>query len=305
MDESLHQQVTSIAQRLFGDKTRLQACRSLSGGCISQAWICDLTGSTDQPSNGQMFVKVNNAAFIDAFIAEHQGLTDLANVGVIRIPECYAAEVCGEWAILICEAIRAQEPNADFDTRFGAALATHHRRSLDSAPTRYGYHRDNRLGSAMQHNRWSDNWCEFFCKHRLGYQLDWARRTRSGSHRLHQTIERVIEATTDLLAGQNEPPVLIHGDLWKGNILCDADHQPVLIDPAVYYAPREAELGMLLWLGGCTPGFYEAYQQQWPMADGWQKRVGLYTLYHQFNHVNLFGSGYEAACLSTAKTLLA
>lgn len=31
-----------------------------------------------------------------------------------------------------------------------------------------------------------------------------------------------------------EPPALLHGDLWSGNFLCDANVREVLIDPAVY-----------------------------------------------------------------------
>ena len=36
-------------------------------------------------------------------------------------------------------------------------------------------------------------------------------------------------------------PVLLHGDLWSGNISQSEDGDPVIFDPASYYGHNEAE----------------------------------------------------------------
>ncbi len=70
------------------------------------------------------------------------------------------------------------------------------------------------------------------------------------------------------------------------------DGEPALIDPAVYYGDREAELAMCRLFGGFPPDFYRAYDRAWPPAPGRDERVQLYQLYHLLNHLNLFGESY-------------
>ena len=92
----------------------------------------------------------------------------------------------------------------------------------------------------------------------------------------------------------SEAPALLHGDLWSGNLLGDAQGRPVLIDPAVYYGHREMDLAMTRLFGGFDPGFHTAYQAEWPLEAGWEERVDLCNLYPLLVHVNLFGGSYVA-----------
>ena len=72
--------------------------------------------------------------------------------------------------------------------------------------------------------------------------------------------ERLLEAVPALLAGRDVPASLLHGDLWCGNWLASAGGEPVLIDPAVYYGDREADLAMTALFGGFGAAFYRAYE---------------------------------------------
>jgi fructosamine-3-kinase len=85
---------------------------------------------------------------------------------------------------------------------------------------------------------------------------------------------------------------LLHGDLWGGNWLATAAGEPALIDPAVYYGHREADLAFTELFGGFPAAFYAAYQSAWPLENGYEERKDLYNLYHLLNHLNLFGEGY-------------
>jgi len=78
----------------------------------------------------------------------------------------------------------------------------------------------------------------------------------------------------------------------------------VIFDPASYYGHREAEFGMMRLFGGFGARCEAAYQEVWPFQPGVDRRIALYQLYHQLNHLNLFGPSYYDGCLSTARSLL-
>ena len=79
------------------------------------------------------------------------------------------------------------------------------------------------------------------------------------------------------------------------------DGEPVLVDPAVYFAAREAEFGMTTLFGGFDQSFYDAYNEAWPLPEGSETRIEIYRLYHLLNHLNLFGSGYRDGCIRIMK----
>ena len=89
-----------------------------------------------------------------------------------------------------------------------------------------------------------------------------------------------------------EQPALLHGDLWSGNLIVDDKGQPCLIDPAVHFGHREADLAMTRLFGGFQEKFYDAYQEAFPLGPDFEERVELFNLYPLMVHVNLFGGSY-------------
>jgi len=77
-----------------------------------------------------------------------------------------------------------------------------------------------------------------------------------------------------------------------GNWLSTTSGEPALIDPAVYYGHREADLAFTELFGGFSTDFCAAYNQVWPLDNDYKERKDLYNLYHLLNHLNLFGEGY-------------
>eukprot|EP00246_Nothoceros_aenigmaticus_P002314 TRINITY_DN1315_c0_g1_i3.p1 TRINITY_DN1315_c0_g1~~TRINITY_DN1315_c0_g1_i3.p1 ORF type:complete len:119 (-),score=14.19 TRINITY_DN1315_c0_g1_i3:188-544(-) len=107
--------------------------------------------------------------------------------------------------------------------------------------------------------------------------------------------QKLLQKLPSLLGDVNVKPCLLHGDLWSGNISCDKDGSPVILDPACYYGHNEAEFGMS-WCANLDMNFYKAYFEVLPKQGGFEKRVELYKLYHYLNHYNMFGSGYRSSC---------
>ena len=105
-----------------------------------------------------------------------------------------------------------------------------------------------------------------------------------------------------VLKGHQPAPSLLHGDLWSGNAGFTPEG-PVVFDPAVYYGDREADLAMTELFGGFPLEFYRAYNEAWPLAEGYQQRKHLYNLYHLLNHLNLFGGGYLGQVMASLSLL--
>ena len=94
------------------------------------------------------------------------------------------------------------------------------------------------------------------------------------------------------LFNEDEPPSLVHGDLWSGNFICNQEGQPVLIDPAVYFGHRSVDLAMTTLFGGFNPPFYEAYHYHYPFPDNYKMQWPVCNLYPLLIHVFLFGRAY-------------
>ncbi len=163
----------------------------------------------------------------------------------------------------------------------GRELATIHR----DVGERFGWRRDNVIGSLPQANPKLTSWTEFYVEHRLRPYLD------DLPDDLADRLRRAIEGPLRDLLAHDVVPSLVHGDLWNGNIVAGR----WLIDPAVHRADRELDLAMLDLFGGVPPELQRGYDEVWPLDDGWQQRRPALQLYHLLVHVRLFGSGYLGA----------
>jgi fructosamine-3-kinase len=113
-------------------------------------------------------------------------------------------------------------------------------------------------------------------------------------------VERVI-ARLGELAGPEEAPARLHGDLWSGNVMAGPDGRPWLVDPAAFGGHREVDLAMLRLFGAPGPGFLEAYEDAGPpLAAGHEERVELHQLVPLLVHAVLFGGGYGASVARVA-----
>lgn len=296
--------VSSAFCQLIDPSTSISHARLLGGGCISHAM--QVTVASDRLNNRTLFAKSNTPSFIDNFECEWEGLTALAATQSILVPTPIAIGTAAERSWLITEWVETRPQSENFFSDFGQKLAELHRSTVG---THIGWPRDNFLGATIQRNTPTDSWVEFVAQHRVGYQLQWAVDQQRADVKLRRQIEATLAAMSDLLSGRADETSLLHGDLWSGNYLFGSTHEdltsgPVIIDPAVYNGCREAELGMLKLFGSCPREFYDAYQTTWPLADGWERRINIYFLYHLLNHLNLFGSGYLRQCHQVASEIL-
>ena len=306
----IFQPVLDFLSDFSSTEVSLNSYQSVHGGCVSDAYILDT-------NIGRYFVKVivkviakaqskvggdNSNSILDA---EREGLMALSSVGVLKVPKIMGAVTTNEREFLILECLELTALNAIQQGQFGTLLAKHHKQSIS---TQFGWSENNFIGKNIQTNIWSSSWVSFFVEYRLGTQLTLLKQ-KGLDRNLIAVVTELMGYVPDYFLSFQPTPVLVHGDLWNGNVACvnETEHGcvPVCYDPAVYYGDREVDVAMTELFGGFSEQFYKAYSEQWPLDEGYAQRKNLYNLYHLLNHVNLFGPGYIAQANQTAISLLA
>jgi len=278
---TLHDAIAHAISAARGEVFNPDTRRAVGGGDINRTEVLEGGGR-------RYFVKLNDAARIDMFEAESAGLAEIAESKSVRVPQPICSGAHGGQAYLVLEYLDINHCTDKAEERLGRQLAAMHRNTSD----RFGWHRDNTIGSTRQINNRENNWVTFYRESRLRFQLVLAEENGFGGN-LVQRGERLLETLPAFFTNHKPQPSLLHGDLWGGNHAALRDGTPVIFDPAVYYGDREADLAMTELFGGFGSGFYAAYRETWPLDPDYRVRRDLYNLYHVLNHLNLFGGGYR------------
>jgi len=258
---------------------RFQALKanSIGGGCINETYQI-------KDNNQCYFAKLNNENTIDILAAEADGLREIAATKTIQVPSPICLGISNHKAYLVLEYIPFTNSKSISQTQLGKHLA-----KLHAIPQKkFGWHRNNRIGSNTQLNPPNKDWAEFFRKYRIEFQINLA---KTNGFQFNRT-EFLLKKIDDLFIDYKPKPALLHGDLWNGNFAFDETGAPFIFDPANYYGDREAEFGLTEMFGGFSSDFWKGYESVLPLDPGFSKRKGIYRLYHTLNHLNLFGSSY-------------
>ncbi|HHJ36120.1 MAG TPA: fructosamine kinase family protein [Gammaproteobacteria bacterium] len=264
----------------------------LSGGSINDAFM--LSDDAGQ----QYFVKTNGPGKKAMFEAEDRGLRALAASHTLKVPTPVCSGETRQHSYIVMEYLALHGQADPF--RLGEQLAAMHRHTAE----RFGWQIDNTIGATHQSNAWQQDWLTFWAEQRLGFQLKLAAQNGYGGE-LQVLGERLLLDMSRLFTARQIQPSMLHGDLWGGNVAGMADGTPVIFDPAFYYGDREADIAMTYVFGGFTADFYAAYQDAYPLDDGFDVRKTFYNIYHIINHLNMFGGAYHGQSIHMLEQVLA
>lgn len=292
---SSHQYLDSVAGNIgasLNKNIQFKHIESLGGGCINK-----VSKITDDEGN-HWLLKENSSHLLDMFIAEARGLEEIRQSKSIRVPEviCYGEE--SNKSYLILEYVALSGATGNSKTAEKLALMHQHQSS------EFGWHRDNTIGETPQNNQVTSSWIKFWQEQRLLPQLNLALKN-SYPKKAYDDGIKLVDGLAAFFVSYQPIPSLLHGDLWGGNHAFDANEQPVIFDPAVYYGDRETDIAMTELFGGFDASFYLRYNDCFKLDEGYQVRKTLYNLYHTLNHYNLFGGGYASQAANMTRRLLA
>ncbi len=272
--------IAGLLRKKSGQKIEVLGFQPVGGGSINAAYKVITTAAP-------FFLKVNRGAqAATMFAAEVKGLNLLRRRSGFTIPQVITLHTQGNASYLLMEFIEAAGRRAGYWRELAVKLAGLHRQKADF----FGLDHDNFIGSLPQSNTKTTGWPAFFATQRITPMLKLAFDRHLVDKGFTRDVEAVLNRLTSMMP--TEPPALLHGDLWSGNLMVDAAGNPCLVDPAVYYGHREMDLAFSHLFGGFSAEFYRAYAEVYPLEPGFEERLDLYNLYPLFVHLNLFGRSY-------------
>lgn len=257
----------------------LSGCEKLSGGMIHS--VVKIAA----PS-GDMVLKFSRGPQGDALRSEASGLNTLKQTSFL-VPEVFRVGQVEDYQFLLMEYLPMGQLSGAESESFAEKLTEMHAITAQT----FGFKEHNHIGSTRQINTKTDDWTEFFIRHRLGFQFELLKQNLPDT-RITGLKDQLLDKVLQRLEGHQPKISLLHGDLWSGNAALSGK-QPVIYDPAVYYGDRETDLAMMKLFGGFNDKIFTIYQKLMPLPEGSEWRIGLYQLYHLLNHMNLFGYSYE------------
>lgn len=259
----------------------------VSGGDINHAYRLDTTGGT-------FFLKINDAVkYPNMFDKEAAGLNQLRQAAGLYLPKVFATGLLGNQQYLLLEWLNKGATGEGFWNNFAAGLAGLHQ----ITHVHFGSWDSNYIGSLVQPNQPAATWPLFYAQQRIMPLARLLYNTQAFDKTDVAAAERLCTRLDQIFP--EEPPALLHGDLWAGNFMSvqhGGEIMPAVYDPAVYWGHREMDLGMSLLFGGFDSTFYTCYNEHLPLQAGWRQRVPFTQLYPLLVHAVLFGGGYIGNC---------
>lgn len=280
---------------MIGDRVAALLGKPVLGvSAVSGGMVCD-SYRVSLMSGGTVFAKTLTDAPTEFFASEAAGLRWLREARAVNVPEVLAVTD----DLLVTTWVTPGRPTREGAEELGRQLASLHARGAQNygAPWR-GY-----IATLSLDNVEVEDWGTFYAEYRLRpflrLAVDRGTLDDAGARAVEQVCARIDE-----LAGPPELPARIHGDLWSGNVLWDARGSAWLVDPAAQGGSRETDLAMLaLFAPPYIDQVIAAYDEVYPLADGWRDRVGLHQLHPLLVHAALFGGGYGARAASEARSI--
>ena len=157
----------------------------------------------------------------------------------------------------------------------------------------YGFKFDTQIGGVKHKNTYENNWADFYLNTRLYYFFNLANKTNRLNKSLRNKIDRVMKQIKNLIPNRPKP-MLMHGDLWEGNILFKNYKFVSFIDPGSFYGHNEMELAYLRWFNPIfiDNNFLFKYKEYIPIDKNYLSYEPVYQLYYALCNVVLWDKSY-------------
>ncbi|KAJ5855932.1 uncharacterized protein N7529_009876 [Penicillium soppii] len=274
-------------------------------GFTSTATIHTKSPTKTDPQEHTHFLKTspNGSSASEMFTGESTSLNAIATSVPGFCPKALAhGALDAKTHYLATEYLNLGEPGkskgeASLVHRLGKLHSTPAPADPETGRVRFGFPVPTFCGDTKQPNTFHDSWCEFYAKERLLTVLATSEERNGADTALRDAVEKTVDVVVPRLLGDGHlgfdaagvgkgiVPVVVHGDLWSGNVgrgrIGGGEVGDVVYDPSACYAHSEFELGIMKMFGGFGGRFFEEYHKLVPKTEPVEEygdRVELYEL---------------------------
>ncbi len=157
----------------------------------------------------------------------------------------------------------------------------------------YGFSFNTQIGALEQTNEFENNWTSFFINKRLIPMFELANRDGFMGDFINKKINLIINNIKNYIP-ENPPALLLHGDLWEGNILFKEKKFMGFIDPGSFFGHNEMEVAYLRWFNPSfiDSRFLDKYNEQIKLDKNYKIYEPIYQIYYALSNVVLWDRSY-------------
>jgi len=153
----------------------------------------------------------------------------------------------------------------------------------------YGFGFNTQIGAIEQLNNYENTWSNFYATKRLNPIFELANSQNNMGSDINDKIYFIIKNIKNFIPDK-PPALLLHGDMWDGNILFDNYKFVGFIDPGSFFGHNEMEIAYLRWFKPkfIDSDFLKKYNDYIPLEKNYLEYEFIYQLYYALCNVALW-----------------
>mgnify|MGYP001170588219 CR=1 FL=1 len=157
----------------------------------------------------------------------------------------------------------------------------------------FGFGFNTQIGTLEQPNEFENSWANFYANKRLNLIFELVNMNENMGDLINKKIIYILKNIKDFIP-DNPTPLLLHGDLWEGNIIFNNKKFIGFIDPGSFYGHNEMEIAYLRWFKPkfIDSKFLEKYNNYIHIDKNYLNYEAIYQLYYALCNVALWDKSY-------------
>jgi len=157
----------------------------------------------------------------------------------------------------------------------------------------FGFNFNTQIGALEQINDLENSWVSFYSNKRLNPIFELANKKENMGNFINEKINFLLKNIKNFIP-DNPSALLLHGDLWEGNILFKKNKFIGFIDPGSFFGHNEMEIAYLRWFNPSfiDSNFLEKYNDYIKLGKNYLNYEIIYQLYYALCNVALWDKSF-------------